>query len=92
MSELESEFRDKVSAACSKELAGAKGDPERMGAAVEALSAALGFTIAIAAKGNSEAISTLLEGAIAYVTEETARRAPLAGFIARQINAKRGSS
>lgn len=70
-------FADKLASLTASEAAKAKGDPERMGAMVERLSAALGFTIAIAANGDGPTIDEMMSGAEAYAHQEAVDKAPL---------------
>ena len=70
-------FDDKLTSLTASEAAKAKGDPERMGAMVERLSAALGFTIAIAANGDGPTIDKMMSGAEAYAHQEAVDKAPL---------------
>lgn len=73
-----SNFSEKLATLTSREMADANGDADRIGIVIERLSAALGFTIAIAARGNGPAIDNLLEGATSYAHREAVARAPFA--------------
>lgn len=80
-----SEFHDKLAAMLSKEAAAAgkaTDRAERMGDMIEALSRGLGFTVAIAANGNAEAIDTMIAGAERYALEEAADKARFAQIMA----------
>ena len=74
-------FADKLSALCASELIAARKDPERAGAMIERLTHSLGFTIAIIGAGNSEAMSTLLQGAESYLTEAAAENVKVAKLL-----------
>ena len=80
-----SDFHDKLAALLSKEASAAAKVPdraERMGDMIEAVARGLGFTVAIAANGNGEAIETMIAGAERYALEEAAEKAPFAQFMA----------
>lgn len=64
------------------------GDADHMGMMIERLAAALGFTIAIAARGDGDAIDTMIAGAEAYAHAEAVEKAPLARFMADMKNAR----
>jgi len=68
-----SEFSDKLSGLVSLEMAAAHGNPDRMAEVLERLTASVGFTIAIMAKGSPEAANSLAEGASNYLVTEAAR-------------------
>ena len=74
-------FRDRISALAAKEAADGRRDPERMGDAIEALAGALALIVAAATHGNSEGMSTLLEGATAYAFERSEDMAKVARMI-----------
>lgn len=78
-----SDFADKLAQLVSREQALARGDNERMVNLIERLAASLGFTIALAANGQPEAIDQLFVGAEAYAHEEAVQRAPFAQMLAR---------
>jgi hypothetical protein len=73
-------FADKLHSLTSKEMAQANQakDAERMGDVVEALARALGFSIAIATKGDPKGIDTMIEGATAYAHGEAVDKAKFA--------------
>jgi phosphopantothenate synthetase len=75
-------FADDLARLTSREVAAAKGDPERLANMIERLAAALGFTVAIAAGGKGEAIDTMLAGAEAYAHAEAVDRAAIASLLA----------
>lgn len=80
-----SDFHDKLSSLLSKEAAASTKAPdraERMGDMIESVARGLGFTVAIAANGNAEAIDTMISAAERYALEEAADKAPFAQFIA----------
>lgn len=70
-------FGDRLSALVSKEAAQARGDANRMGAMVERLARALGFTVAIACRGNAAAIDEMMTGAEGYAHAEAVDKARL---------------
>lgn len=74
-------FPDRLSALCAMELSDCRGDPDRTGAMIERLINALGFTIAIAAEGDPGISSTMLEGAVAYLTEAVLEHAKTGAFM-----------
>lgn len=76
-----SNFEAALTGLCSKEAADAHGDPERMGVMIERLAASLGFTVAMAARGNGKAIDEMLEGATGYAHREAVEKAPFARFM-----------
>ena len=73
-----SSFADRLSALVSGEMVAAKRDPDRMAEVVERLSAALGFSVALMARGDAKAIDELMTGAEAYAHSEAVEKAPLA--------------
>ncbi|MBG7616515.1 hypothetical protein IWC96_14650 [Brevundimonas sp. BAL450] len=80
-----SEFHGRLASMLSKEAsdAGKATDrPERMGDMIEALARGLGFTVAIAANGDPEAIETMIAAAEKYALEEAASKADFARFMA----------
>ncbi len=82
MSDQDFAFGDKLSALCSLEMARARRGEADFGAMIERLAATLGFTIAMAARGDGEAIDQLLAGAEGYAHSEAVARAPFARMIA----------
>lgn len=77
-----SDFADKLNALVSLEVSrGNIHDPDAMAGIIENLASALAFTAALAAKGDSQGISHLLEGMTGYIFETAAERAPLAKMI-----------
>ncbi|MGB3445759.1 MAG: hypothetical protein WBA48_03575 [Xanthobacteraceae bacterium] len=75
-------FADKLNALVSLEVSrGTIHDPAAMSDIIEKLAATLGFTAALAAHGQPDRITHLLEGMTAYVYEIAAERAPLAKMI-----------
>lgn len=77
-----SDFSTKLDVLTSGELAAAKGDPERIGIMIEKLGRALGFTVAVAARGNGKGIDELCEGVTNYVHGEAVSKAPMAAMLA----------
>ncbi len=75
------EFADRLSALCSSELADARGDDDRIGTMIERLVNSLAFTIAVAAKGDREAMEKLLSGADAYLYAAATGHQPLGRFM-----------
>lgn len=82
-------FTEALSVLCSKELSKAEGDADRMGVMIERLAAALGFTIAIAARGRADGIDMMMEGAEGYAHREAVAKAPLARFMAEMRDDKK---
>lgn len=76
-------FEDTLSALVSKEAAEARGDADRMGAMVERLARALGFTIALACRGNGPAIDKMVAGAEGYIHGEAVEKAHFVAFMER---------
>jgi len=85
-------FIERVQAMAAKEAAAAHGDADRLGAMVEGLARALGFTVAIACRGNAEAIDEMMTGAEAYAHAEAVEKAPFAAFMAMAKAAGRPGS
>lgn len=56
--------------------------PEDLVLVIERLATALGFTIALAARGNGAVIDELLTGAEGYAHQEAVEKAPFARFMA----------
>lgn len=78
-------FHDRLASMLAMEAqdAGMATDrPERMGDMIEALARGLGFTVAIAANGDPEAIETMIAAAERYALEEAASKADFARFMA----------
>ena len=79
------DFHDKLSSLLSREAASAAKAPdraERMGEMIESIARGLGFTVAIAANGNSAMIETMITAAEAYALQEAADKADFAKFMA----------
>lgn len=87
----EPNFTDALGALCSREMAIAANSPERMGVMIERLAAALGFTIAVAARGRPDGIDQMMEGAEGYAHREAVEKAPLARFMAEMRDHKKRS-
>lgn len=81
MEDMMADFADRLAALVSKEASAASRDPERMGAMIERLACALGFTAALAAGGDGPTIDRLLSGAEGYAHEEAVSKAPIAKFM-----------
>ena len=75
-------FEEQLATLVSRAVADAQHDAETLGQIVERLAASLGFTVAIAVRGDGAAIDRMMEAASVYALEEAARRAPLARAIA----------
>lgn len=75
-----SDFATQLSALCAKEAAAAKNDPDRMADMIERLATALGFTVAMAVKGDPAGIDQLMAGAEAHAHREAVEKAPLAAL------------
>jgi O-methyltransferase involved in polyketide biosynthesis len=77
-----SDFADKLNALVSLELAnGTINNPEAMSGVIESIASSLAFSAALAAKGDANRISMILEGLTGYIFETAADRAPLARMI-----------
>lgn len=86
-----SEFHDKLASLLSREAAAAAKVPdraERMGDMIEAIARGLGFTVAIAANGDGDAIETMISAAEKYALDEAADKAPFAQFMALARSAR----
>jgi hypothetical protein len=82
------DFADKLAALTAAEASAAHGDADRLGVMIERLAAALGFTVAMAARGNAGGIDTLMAGAEGYAHAEAVSKAPLARFMADARNCR----
>lgn len=71
------DFADELHKLTSREAVAAQNDPERIAFMFERLAAALGFTAAIACRGDARAIDQMLAGAEAYAHAEAVEKAPL---------------
>lgn len=74
-------FADRLGSLVAREVNVAKNDPDHMAVVIERLAAALGFTAALAAKGDPKTIDTLLAGAEAYAHAEAVDKAPVAALM-----------
>jgi hypothetical protein len=81
-----SDFTDKLAVLTSAEMVDARNDSDRMGVMIERLAAALGFTIAIAARGDPSGIDEMMAGAEAYAHQEAVDKARVARFMADPRN------
>lgn len=81
MTPTNNSFADRLASMVAKEAHAAKNDPDHMAVVIERLAAALGFTAALAAKGDPKTIDTLLAGAEAYAHAEAVDKAPLAALM-----------
>jgi hypothetical protein len=72
-----------LQALTAKEAAAAHGDADRFGQMIEGLARALGFTVAIAARGDPKTIDTMIEGATAYAHGEAVEKATFAKFMSQ---------
>ena len=70
-------FADDLAKLVSKEAAAGKNDPDRMAAMVERLAAALGFTVALACRGDPRAVDEMLAGADAHAHAEAVEKSTL---------------
>jgi hypothetical protein len=77
-------FGDRLSGLCAMELSAAHGDADRIGEMIERLLNSLAFTIAIAANGNPDGMSTMLMGAESYMNEAAAGHAKMGQFMATE--------
>ena len=80
-----SDFGRKLVLLCSAELNEARRDPERYADMTERLAAALGFTTAMAARGDPATIDRMLAGAEAYAHGEAVHKAPLARMFGKAL-------
>lgn len=80
-------FADKLAALVS--CSAKEGDAEHMGMMIERLAAALGFTIALASRGDAETIDRMIAGAESYAHAEAVHKAPFARFIGEIKASKR---
>lgn len=74
-------FSDELATLVAREMADAKGDADRMGTAIERLSASLGLTIALACRGDAAAIDQMIAGAEGYIHAEAVEKAKFARFM-----------
>lgn len=77
------DFEDELATMARREFPAAKDDPERLASMIARLMHTAGFTIAMATDGDAKAMSTLLIGAEAHLTESAAENAPVAQLLAR---------
>lgn len=70
-------FADDLVDLVAREAGLGRHDPDRMADMIERLSAALGFTIAIACKGDPQAIDTMMQGAEAYAHSEAVAKSAI---------------
>lgn len=89
MGEKLTPFSDRLSALVAQEATASHGDAERFGVMIERLAAALGFTVAMAARGDGNAIDTMLTGAEGYAHEEAVSKAPFVRFMSELKRAAR---
>lgn len=85
-----SDFNTKLDILTSAELTACKGDTERLAAMVEKLGSALGFTVAMASRGDPKGIDTFCEGLTHYIHGEAVSKAPLARMLAATLYSTRG--
>lgn len=76
-------FADKLSGLCAMELTAAHGNAERIGAMIERLTNSLAFTIAIASRGDPEAIQTFLTGVEGYLYNATSEHQKMGVFMGK---------
>ena len=81
-------FSDQLASLCSREGAHIADDPERGGAAIEALARCLALTMCRAAKGDPVMIETMWAGVENYVMAEAASWAPLMQLMAQRPTPK----
>ena len=72
-----SEATDKIAAMCAQAAVDARGDADLMGELVERLAYWLGFSVAIACRGDQAEMDTVLAGLEQYVAETATKIAPL---------------
>ena len=85
---MESDFSDKLSKLLTLEHAAAKADPMRLADMVERMSRGLGFTIALAAKGDPMVIDILMQGAEDYAHQEAVEKAAFVRLISQSTQMK----
>lgn len=73
-------FSDRLATVISSQAARARRDPALYAEIIERLSASLGLTIAMAARGDGAKIDTLIEGATAHAHEEAVSWARIGGM------------
>ena len=83
-------FDDQLSHLISEEAAAAHNDADRLGAMIERMARALGFTIAIASRGDGKTIDTMIEGATAYAHEEAVDKSRFGQFMSGMSRKSRG--
>lgn len=83
-------FDSKFGILFSAELAACHKNPDRMGALIESLSRALGFTIAMATGGKPEGIDLFMAGVEGYIHEEAVAKSRMAQFLNGGANANAG--
>lgn len=76
-------FSDDLSALVIKEMAASRGDSHRTSVVIECLARCLGFSIAIAARGEGRMIDELTEGATSYAHREAVEKAPVVHLMLR---------
>lgn len=81
-------FSDQLASLCSREGMAIARDPERGGAAIEALARCLALTMCRAAKGDPAMIETLWAGVENYVMAEATSWAPLMQLMSQHPNPK----
>lgn len=74
-------FADRLSGLCAMELAAAHGSPDTIGEMIERLINSLAFTIAIATKGDANAMNQMIEGATSYLYESATSHQKAGAFI-----------
>ncbi len=77
----EATFETKLDVLTSGELIAARGDSVRMGAMLEKLARTLGFTVAVAARGDPAGIDEFCMGITDYIHGEAVTKAPMARFL-----------
>lgn len=77
----EPDFTSRLQAMIAKEASAANGDYERFAVMIEAVARALGFTLALATRGNGAAIDAMMPGIEGYVHSEAVEKAKFARFI-----------
>lgn len=77
-----SDFADKLHSLTSRELSEAMqaNDHVRIGAAIELLARAVGFTLAIATNGNQSGVDEMMVGVEKYIHEEAVSKSKLAAI------------
>lgn len=72
------DFGDKLAALCSAEALAARADADRFGVMIERLASALGYAVAMAARGDGKVMEEMLAGAEGHAFAEATAKAKFA--------------